>query len=229
MKYQSINKSTLDFLKKLAQHNQRDWFNEHKDLYLTAQENMIQFIDQLIDEMNKHDVLEDNSAKKSLFRIYNDVRFSKDKSPYNPRFAFSFSRATKLRRGGYYMNIKPGNCYLAAGFFAPNPKDTLLIRKDMEANFAQWTKLLNSKKIKDNFGELQGEALLTAPRGFDKDHPAIKLIRHKRFILRHDFTDEEVLSADFLKKANNLFMAVRPYFDRMSELLTLNSNGEIIV
>ena len=94
----SIQPSTLRFLKDLAKNNNRAWFADHKDQYLEAQSAMIAFIDQLILMMNKHDELETESGKKSLFRIYNDVRFSKDKSPYNPRFAFSLKRATKLKR-----------------------------------------------------------------------------------------------------------------------------------
>ncbi len=229
MNIQIIKPSTLHFLKALSKNNNREWFTKHKDKYLDAQENMCAFADALIVEMKKHDEIENASGKKSLYRIYNDVRFSKDKAPYNPRFAFSLSRATKLRRGGYYMNIKPGNSYLACGFFAPNPEDLKRIREDIDRNYQQWNRLLNSKKIKTNFGQLRGSEVLTAPRGFAKDHVAISLIRHKQFILRHDFTDAEITSPQFLKNANTIYKAVRPFFDHMSEILTTDLNGELIV
>ncbi len=199
----SIQASTLGFLKNLAKNNNRAWFTDHKDQYLAAQANMTAFIDELIVAMNKHDELETESGKKSLFRIYNDVRFSKDKSPYSARFAFSLKRATKLKRGGYYMNIKPGNCFLACGFFAPNPADLKRIRQDIDYNHDHWNTLLQSKPIKTTFGALQGDAVVTAPRGYAIDHEAIALIRHKQFILRHDFTDAEVVSPDFLKRHIN--------------------------
>jgi uncharacterized protein (TIGR02453 family) len=187
------------------------------------------FIDQLIIEMNRHDELDNVSGKKSLYRIYNDVRFSKDKSPYKARFAFSLSRATKFKRGGYYMSIKPGASFLGCGFFSPNSADLNRLHLDISDNYGQWTKILNSKNIKLNFGALGGEKVLTAPRGFDINHPAIDLLRHKQFILRHPFTDVEVVSPDFLKEVNKIYRSVRPFFDHMSEILTTNLNGELIV
>ena len=225
----SIQPSTLRFLKDLAKNNNRAWFADHKDQYLAAQSAMIVFIDQLILMMNKHDELETESGKKSLFRIYNDVRFSKDKSPYNPRFAFSLKRATKLKRGGYYMNIKPGNCFLACGFFAPTTDDLKLIRQDIDYNYPEWNSILQSKLIKSTFGALQGDTVVTAPRGYTTDHEAIALLRHKQFIVRHHFTDAEVVSPDFLKQVNTMYKNVRSYFDYMSSVLTTDANGELLV
>lgn len=228
MKIETINNSTLQFLTDIAENNNRDWFQIHKQSYLEAQENMHFFIEALILEINKHDQLENNSAKKSLHRIYSDMRFSKDKLPYHAKFDFSLKRAGKERRGGYYMNIKPGNSYLACGFFAPNPEDLKRIRLDITKNYPQWNAVLHSEAIQSNFGDLQGNAVLTTPRGFDKDHVAIGLLRHKQFYLRHDFTDQEVLAQDFLAKVNLIYKSVRPFFDYMSELLTTDSNGEVI-
>jgi len=225
----SIQPSTLGFLKNLANNNNRAWFAEHKNQYLAAQSNMITFIDDLILAMNKHDELETESGKKSLFRIYIDVRFSKDKLPYNPRFAFSLKRATKLKRGGYYMNIKPGNCFLACGFFAPNADDLKRIRQDIDYNYPEWNSILQLKSIKSTFGALQGDTVVTAPRGYNTDHEAIALLRHKQFIARHYFTDDEVISPDFLKQVNTMYKNVRPYFDYMSSVLTTDANGELLV
>jgi uncharacterized protein (TIGR02453 family) len=224
----TIHPSTLKFLSQLSKNNNRDWFNAHKQAYLNAHQNMCAFVDALIVEMNKHDDIENVSGKRSLYRIYNDVRFSKDKSPYKPRMAFSLSRATKLRRGGYYFNLKPGSSFLACGFFAPNPADLNRMRVDIDYNYGRWRKLLKSKGIQSNF-ELTGDKVLTAPRGFDINHPAIDLIRHKQFILRHNFTDAEVTSTGFLKEVSKTYKAIRPFFDYMSEVLTTNANGELVV
>ncbi len=229
MKSETIRHSTVQFLVDISLNNNREWFNDHKEDYLYAQNNVCTFIDQLIPEMNRHDMLENESGKKSLYRIYNDVRFSKDKSPYNPRFAFSLRRATRFRRGGYYMQIKPGNSFLACGFFAPNPADLKRIREDISVNFTLWNTILNTKGIQSNFGSLRGNLLDIAPRGYDKNHEAIQLLRHKQFILRHEFTDQEVTSYDFLIQVNSLFQSVRPFFDHMSEILTTNANGESLI
>ena len=137
-------------------------------------------------------------------------------------------RFGKQRRGGYYINIKPGNSYLACGFFAPNSADLKRIRFDISENYTQWFPLLESEAIQSNFGNLKGNTVLTAPRGFQKDHVAIELIRHKQFYFRHDFTDQEVLSAHFLTKVNSIYQSVRPFFDYLSEVLTTDSNGEAI-
>ncbi len=229
MPVEIIHTTTFNFLQNLAKNNNREWFNDHKEQYIIAHENMCHFIDQLIMEMNKHDEIENPSGKKSLYRIYNDVRFSKDKSPYNVRFAFSLRRATQYKRGGYYMHIKPGNSYLACGFFSPNPEDLKRIRQDIDFNYEEWNRILHTKSIKQHFGSLQGNTVATSPRGFDIDHPGIDLLRHKQFFLRHDFSDSDVLSKDFLKEVNTLFKSVRPYFDYMSEVLTTNTNGESIL
>jgi uncharacterized protein (TIGR02453 family) len=224
----AISNSTLNFLSDIAKNNNRDWFQTNKQFYLEAQENMHSFIDTLILEINKHDQLENRTAKKSLYRIYSDMRFSKDKLPYHSKFDFGLKRSGKQRRGGYYMNIKPGNSYLACGFFAPNSADLKRIRFDISENYTQWFPLLESEAIQSNFGNLKGNTVLTAPRGFQKDHVAIKLIRRKQFYFRHDFTDQEVLSAHFLTKVNSIYQSVRTFFDYMSEVLTTDSNGEAI-
>ncbi len=229
MSKNQINKNTLQFLKNIALNNNRDWFNLHKNTYLQAQQNMCDFVDELILDMKKHDEIENESGKKSLYRIYKDVRFSKDKAPYNSHFSFSLKRATKLKRGGYYVNIKPGKSYLACGFFSPNPEDLKRIRQDIESNYQDWNKLLKLKTLKDNFEKIDGDKVTTAPKGFSIEHPAIELLRYKQFILRHSFSDKEVLSPDFAKEVNRIFKSVRPYFDYMSDILTTDLNGELIV
>jgi uncharacterized protein (TIGR02453 family) len=222
----SFKSSSLQFLVNLSKNNNRDWFTAHKDDYIAAQENAIDLVDTLIVLMNKHDQLENESGKKSLFRIYKDVRFSKDKTPYNPRFACGLNRAEKFRRGGYYLNIQPGNSALACGFFSPEASDLLRIRKDIEMNYPIWETFLESEAIKKHFGGMKGDTLQSAPRGFAKDHPAIHLIRHKQFLFSHDFTDEEVVDENFVFRVDEIFQAIRPYFDYMSSVLTTNVDGE---
>lgn len=221
----TISKSNFDFLKDLSKNNNRDWFLKSKTRYDEAHQNIISFADALLSEMRKHDNIETKSGKASLFRIYRDVRFSKDKSPYKAYWGGGFKRATKKLRGGYYFQIGPGDTLAAGGFFAPNPADTLRIRTDMNLNLKDWKKLLSDKKFKTTFGEMKGEKVSTAPKGFLKYNPAIELLRYKQFYFEHRFTDKEVLSKDFLKNLNQTFKALRPYFNYMSEVLTTDANG----
>lgn len=224
----TIQPSTLQFLADLSENNNRDWFAEHKPVYQHSLENMMAFADALLVQMNKHDVIETPSGKKSLLRIYNDVRFSKDKAPYSPRFAMAFRRATKERRGGYYLNIKPGNSFLACGFFGPNSDDLRRIRWDIEDSHEDWLELLNLKGIREGFGGLQGQKVATAPRGYSTNHPAIDLLRHKQFIFRHQFSDADVTDKDFVPEVSRMFKALRPWLNHMSEVLTTDRNGELL-
>jgi len=221
----TINKKSLDFLKDLSKHNDRDWFAANKDRYTTAYENITEFADSLLAEMNRHDNIETPSGKKSMYRIYKDVRFSKEKVPYNTHWSAGFRRATKKLRGGYYFRIEPGNSGIAGGFGGPNAEDMKRIREDIDANYGDWQKLLSDPLIITTFGQLEGEKLATAPRGYDKNHPAIELLRYKQFILRHRFTDDEVLSDNFLAKVVDAYQQLRPFFDHLSEVLTNDANG----
>lgn len=221
----SISKSSFDFLNALSKNNNREWFQKNKDQYQQAQQDMISFVDGLLIEMRKHDHIETQSGKESLFRIYNDTRFSKDKSPYKTYWAGGMKRATPKLRGGYYFQIQPGASFAAGGFFSPEPADLLRIRQDIDINYTDWKKILSGKKITSLFGALKGETVATAPKGFSKNNPAIGLLRHKQFYLQRNFTDKDVLNPDFLKELNNTFKGLRPYFDYMSDILTTDLNG----
>lgn len=221
----TIQQSSIGFLTQLANNNNREWFNANKPKYLDAYSNIITFADSLLEEMNKHDTIETPSGKDSVFRIYKDVRFSKDKTPYNTHFSGSFKRATKKLRGGYYFNITPGSSFIAGGFWGPNTDDMRRIRQDIDYNYTDWNKMLANKALVNTFGSLAGEQLTSAPRGYAKDHPAINLLRYKQFILRHPFTDEEVLNPGFVKQVSNTFKKMRPFLNFMSDVLTTDANG----
>ena len=220
-----IEPSNFEFLKLLKKNNNREWFAANKNRFAKEQQQMIDFADALLLEMNKHDVIETPSGKKSLYRIYRDTRFSKDKTPYKNNWAGGFKRATKQRRGGYYFHIEPGNSIAAGGFFAPEPKDLKRIRDEFAYDDASIRKILKSKSFVNTFGTLEGEQLKTSPKGFDANNPAIDLIRFKQFLLIRRFSDKEVLSDNFLGTVNDTFKKMRPFFDYMSEVLTTDENG----
>lgn len=221
-----IEKANLEFLKTLKANNNRDWFTENKSLYQQHHEATIAFADELLSEMNKHDNIETESGKKSLFRIYRDVRFSKDKSPYKTHWGGGFKRATNQLRGGYYFHIEPnGKSFVGGGFWAPNKEDLLRIREDIATDASELREILSHPDFVNTFGELGGEQLKTAPKGFDKDHPDVDLLRYKQFIFGANFSDKEVLSGDYLHTVNETFKKMRPFFDYMSEVLTTDANG----
>lgn len=221
----NIVPSNLEFLKLVKNNNNREWFNAHKERYLLEHANIISFADALLAEMNKHDVIETPSGKKSLHRIYRDTRFSKEKIPYKTNWSGSFTRSGKERRGGYYFHIEPGNSFLGGGFWNPDPEDLRRIREEFAQDATPVRKILKSKSFISNFGSLEGEQLKSMPKGFDASDPAIDLLRYKQFLLTKKFSDKEVLSNAFLKQANDAFKAMRPFFDYMSEVLTTDVNG----
>ncbi len=221
----TIPSSILKFIKELTANNNRDWFAENKPRYQGEQQHMIAFADALIAEMNKHDKIETPNGKKSLFRIYRDTRFSKNKTPYKTHFSGSLTRATKLLRGGYYFHIEPGGSFIAGGFWAPNSPDLKRMREDIAFDDKPLRKIISDPTFVETFGELKGDAVKTAPKGFSREHPAIDLLRHKQFIVTRNFTDKEVKADDFLEKVVISFCNMRPFFDYMSDVLTTDANG----
>lgn len=220
-----LTKTNLQFLKDLKTNNNRDWFNDHKEEYLKQHQNTIDFADSLLELLNKHDNIETPTGKKSLFRIYRDVRFSKDKSPYKTNWAGGFKRATQNLRGGYYFHIEDNCAFVGGGFWSPNKEDLQRIREDIVTDSSELRKVINSKSFKSTFGKLEGEQLKTCPKGFDKEHPDLDLLRYKQFIISKKFSNKEVLSPDFAKMVNDTFKKMRPFFDYMSESITTDSNG----
>ena len=128
-------------------------------------------------------------------------------------------------RGGFYFHIEPGNSFVAGGFWGPNKDDLLKLRKGIQSEESEFRRILGSVRFKKVFGELIGDQLKTAPKGFEKDLSSIDLLRYKQYILKHDFTDEEIKSKDFHKKAVEVFIAMHPLFDLMSYILTTDENG----
>lgn len=215
----------FDFLKALKAHNNREWFQAHKEQFLQEQERMISLAQILLQELNTHDEIETPTGKDSLFRIYRDTRFSADKTPYKTNWSGGFRRATRRRRGGYYFQVEPGNTFVAGGFWGPSAEDLKRIREDIAFDPVPLRKILNSAAFRKAFGTLEGESVKTAPKGFPKDHEAIDLLRYKQFLLVRRFTDEEVLQPGFLKEAGKAFRNMRPFFDYMSEVLSTDVNG----
>lgn len=224
-----ISQSTLDFLKAIKSNNNREWFMENKKWYEQEMDTLGSFADALIVKMKQHDDIENASGKKSIFRIYRDVRFSKDKTPYKTNLGGYLKRATKFLRGGYYFHIEPGNCFVGGGFWGPNSDDLKQIREHIAFDPEPLQKILSSKEFKSIFGTLRGEQLKTAPKGYPKDHPAIDLLRYKQFLISKKFTDNQVTNTNYMNEVENTFRAMRPFFDYMSEILTTNLNGEVIV
>ena len=222
----TIPKDVLGFFKDLNKNNNREWFTEHKPKFKELETQVKQFYNSLHEVMQKHDDID----KVKIFRVYRDVRFSKDKTPYKTHFGGSFHRTKPRLRGGYYLHIAPNNeSFIAAGFWEPHKDDLLRIRKELELDANEFRKIMSAKKFKSIWGDLVGDEVKTAPKGFNKEHANIDLIKKKQFIFTKKYSDKEVTSDAFLKEVNSSFKTIRPYFDYMSEVLTTNLNGESLI
>lgn len=225
----SISKETIKFLESLRKNNNKPYFEKNKSLYQTSHEEMIDFADALLAEMQKFDTIETPTGKKSLNRIYRDIRFSKDKTPYKTHWGGGLKRAGADRRGGFYYHIEKGNSFVGGGFWAPDSKDLLHIRKQIDMHAKPLRKVINSKAFKDYFGKMQGDKLKSSPKGFEKDNENIDLLNHKQFIIWHKFSDREIHEKDFHKKVAKGFKNMLPFFTVITDYLTTDLNGESLL
>ena len=218
----TIPKSTFTFLKNLKKNNNRDWMQANKKEYQAGEKALKAFYADVEAGLNETDEI----SKVKVFRINRDIRFSKDKTPYNVHRSVSFSRAGAHRRGGYYLRLEPGKSAMAGGFFGPEAPDLLRIRKEFEMDSDRIREILSDKEFDKAFGGFNTDyAVKTAPKGFSKDHPDIDLIKLKSYFVVHNFTDAEVFADDFRDKLLHHYELLRPFFDYMSEVLTTDLNG----
>jgi uncharacterized protein (TIGR02453 family) len=214
--------SSVSFFKKLKKNNNREWFAENKPKFKELEKEIKAFGEELKDRLNEFD----NVDRFKLFRIYRDIRFSKDKTPFKTHFGLYWNRLKPRLRGGYYLHISPNNNFLACGFWDPNPKDLYRIRNEFLHDANEFRKILKSKEIYSNWGNLEGTELKTAPRNFDKNHPDIDLIRKKQFVFKINYSDKEVLEKRFIDKIELSLKTIRPFLNYMTDVLTTDENGE---
>jgi len=189
-------------LKKLDRNNDREWFNEHKAEFTGAKENITALTGYLISQISKFDTeISGTLPEDCVFRIYRDIRFSKNKNPYkNNLGAYIAPGGRKSMSPGYYYHIQPGQCFIAAGLHMPESSELLKVRNAIADKSDEFLKMLRAKGFKDRFGELHGEKLKTMPKGFAADHPMIEYLKMKSMTVHREYkTDKVVLSKEYPK------------------------------
>ena len=183
---------TIQFLRKLSVNNNREWFNDNKKLYIEAKDEFEFFIDFMISEIIKVDnTINYIQAKDCIYRIYKDVRFSKDKTPYKINFgAYISNGGRKSEYAGYYIQIEPEASFIGGGLYLPNSKILKSVRDRIISNADEYISIISSTRFKEYFKRVYGEKLKTAPRGYDKNLPNIELIRNKSYAVIHNVNDE---------------------------------------
>jgi uncharacterized protein (TIGR02453 family) len=214
----------LNFLKSLSKNNNREWFEKNKSKYLEAKATFEDAVASLLNEFIKFDDrLGGLDPKKLPFRIYRDVRFSKDKSPYKNNMGAGFSPNGKLiQEPGYYFHLEPGNkSMIAGGIYMPDATNLSKIRQEIDYNADVLKKIVNDKKFKTNFEDFsQSDKLKTMPKGYPKDHPHGEWLKLKSFIVIHTFTDKEVGDKKFLKNVAAIAKSMKPMNDFLREAIT---------
>lgn len=218
----TIQKSTLTFLSDLRRNNDREWFSSNRSRYIEAKANFESFVQAVIDEIVKFDpILTGLEAKSCTYRINRDIRFSNDKTIYKTHMGAFIVKGGKKngdRYAGYYVHAEPGNhSMIAGGAYIPPMPWLTSIREKIDENGDKFIKILNNKDFKKYFGEIEGEKLKSAPKGFTRDHPNIELLRMKSFLASRIISDKEIVSDsvfDFIIKASK---AMKPLNDFLND------------
>ncbi len=206
-----IEKETLHFLRELKKNNERAWFNKNKDRFVAANENFTRFVQTLIDETAKFDKSSAGIvAKDAVFRIYRDIRFSKDKSPYKTHFGAVLTGRGKGFLAGYYLHLEPGNAFLAGGVHMTEPKNMKAIRARISAEGKKFLKIIGDRNFRKTF-TIEGERLVRVPQGFDKEDPMAEYLKYKDLTLVHSLDDKKILSDDFASYCVNIFKVMVPF------------------
>jgi uncharacterized protein (TIGR02453 family) len=211
-----IKKETFDFLKALKKNNNKDWFDKNKPKYLAAKEDVDSLVDELIHAFGTFDKsFAGLKAKDCVFRIYRDVRFAKDKQPYKTNMGASINAGgRKAETAGYYIHLEPGQCFLAGGRWMPSPDHLKKIRQEIDYNGKEFKKILNDKTFKKYFGALdQSYKLSRPPKGYDKNHPDIELLKMNSYIVWKQYTDTEMLSKNIVKELAKGAKIMKPFLD----------------
>jgi uncharacterized protein (TIGR02453 family) len=208
-----VEQKTLDFLVGLRENNERDWFEANRKQYEAAKKNVEQVVNKLLADLVSIDgSLQGLEAKSVMFRIFKDVRFSKDKSPYKTNMgAWMAGGGKNTMNAGFYLHVEPdGKSFLAGGSYMPPANVLKAIREAIDYDHEGLRDILKGKNFVKYFGKLEGETVKTAPKGYDKDHPAIDLLRHKSLVVSHKVSDKELTAANFVDHALEIYREIQP-------------------
>lgn len=220
-----LSKDTLQFLDDLKANNNRDWFLENKKRYEAFKKDYQQLVADLLDAMKPLDPsLEMLEVKNCTFRINRDIRFSKDKTPYKSHLGIWLSSGAKgLNRSGYYIHLEKGASFIAGGLYCPESEDLKKMRKEIAFFYDDLEAILTEKDFKSEFGDFdrnEKDTLKNPPRGYDKEHPAIELLKLKSFEASQKIDFSAASKKDFVAVMSQKLIALKPLNDFINRALT---------
>ena len=221
-KKRHFDKEIFTFLKELKENNTREWFQANKERYRSVvQQPLLQFISDFADllrDISPEFVADPRSSGGSMFRIYRDVRFAKDKSPYKTHAAAQFRhRAGRdAHAPGFYLHLEPGNVFVGAGSWHPGGETIGRIRTAIAQDPEGWQKVLNEPGFRTRH-KLVGESLKRPPRGYDAEHPLIDELKRKDFMSIESFSQTKACSAGFIDLVADSFRSASPLVRFLTE------------
>ena len=209
----------FDFLRQLQLHNSKEWMDAHRDQYQEARQTFIEVTARLLEGLSlEEEGLRGLDPKKCIFRINRDIRFSREKSPYKDNFGAALAEGG--RQSGnpiYYLHLQPADeSFIAGGLYHP-PADTLAkVRQEIDYNSSELKAITTERAFQQYFGQIQGDTLKRAPKGYAPDHPNIALLKLKDYLVIHTLTDQEVTDGAFLEQALTVLRAMVPFIRYLS-------------
>ena len=211
-----LEPQTLKFITGLKNNNNREWFEKYRPQYEAARIDFQNFIQLVIDDLQRDDnTITGTTARECLFRINRDVRFAKDKSPYKTNFGATIKMGGKKSAyAGYYFHLEPGASFIGGGLWMPDAAIVKKVRQEIDYSLDEFSGIIGSKEFKSVYTDLfKGSeiSLVTAPKGYEKDHPAISYLKLKSFIAETPVSDDELTKATLHKKTVGAFRTLLPF------------------
>ncbi len=215
----------INFLRDLEKNNDRDWFQENKTSYDQARKVFLEQIQKMINALQFHDPrISGLEARDAMFRIYRDIRFSKDKTPYKTHFGAYMARGgRKSSEAGYYLHIGSNELFLAAGVHSPGKEDLHAIRQEIIYQPDSIRKIIE-QKLKEGFQLYEKDKLKKGPMGFPKDTPQSDLLKYKHFMLSDSLETDLILSPDFVETATEKFRMLIPFTEYLNAAMEFKGN-----
>ena len=208
-----ITKDTFQFLNQIKLNNNKPWFEKNRSAYEKARAEYLAFVTKLLQGIRKIEAIPEKEAAKYVQRIYRDIRFSKDKTPYKSHFSSIIERGPENKKCGVYLHIQPGNSRMGAGVWDPSPEILKMIRQEIDYNSAGLKKITNTKDFLKHFGKISGAKLSRPPKGYEADNPNIELLKHKQLYVQRSFEDDLVLSGDLIPEILKSYKAMLPFLN----------------
>jgi uncharacterized protein (TIGR02453 family) len=215
-----LQASTLQFLSDLDRNNNKPWFDAHRKQYEEAKKDFEQFIGELLQaNVPQLPELEGRQAKDCIFRIFKDVRFSKDKTPYKNNFGAGFGKGEKKAHGaGFYLHLQPGDhSFMGGGIWQPEAQHLKAIRQEIDYNFDEFRSIVESPSFKKTFKSLDTtDKLKKKPQGYEDDNPALEYLKLKSFTAGAALSDKDLLGKNGIARLTDIVKEMKPLVDFMN-------------